>query len=297
VAVRKRGWHGLYHRLRHYLQANKKVPILLFGGGYNWDDSREELQSAGIGAIFRMHDDLGKWLSESSSDEGDAEDILNAWEGLRINSEFHKFFMWDDIDFFPVVEERLRFLVERLTPACLKAYDEASELLKNRRIRAVLASTISTCIGHSVAQAAHNARIPVVLWQHGAYGYFNSVISIYNDISPSDILFTFGEGVVDKYRTVAKLYGTQIVPMGSATLDELCRYSGSTKPRKHLGLNVHRKVILYATTMFYQNNLYLAWPPPFSDNLLWQTQRSIIDILGKHSEYSIIVKTHRNPIY
>ena len=295
VTVRRRGWHGLYHRLRSYLQTNKKVPILLFGTGYNWDDSREELQSAGIGHIFRMPDYLRHWLSEPSSDKGDSKDILNAWEGLRINSEFRRFFMWDDIDFFPVVEERLRFLVERLTPACLKAYEEASELIENRRIRAVLSSSLSTCMGHSVAQAAHNARIPVVLWQHGAYGYFDWVTGTYNDILPSDFLFAFGEGVVDKYRTVAKHYGTQIVPMGSATLDELCRNSRLTRMR--LGLNVNRKVILYVTTIFVQNNLYITFLPPFSDNLLWQTQRSIIDILGKHSEYSIIVKTHPNPMY
>jgi len=292
MAVRKRRWHELYHRLKGYLHINKRAPVLLFGGGYNWDDCVDELQSVGIGPIFRMSGDLRHWLSEPLPDKVDLEGILSTWRGLEINSEFRKLFMRDDIDFFPAVEERLRFLVERLTPACLRAYEEVSELLKNKGIKAVLSSSLATCTGRSVAQAAHNAKVPVVLWQHGAFEY-----RPLDDILPSDYFFAFGKGVVELYGTIATHYGTQIVPIGSSSLDKLCRKNYSTKTRKHPRLNAKRKVILYVTSHFYQNNLHLALIPPYLDNRIWQRQRSIIDILGKHDEYNIIVKMHPSRIY
>lgn len=305
MAVRRERWHGLYHGLNSYLHRKKRAPVLLFGGGYNWDDSVEELQSVGIGPILKISDDLRHWLSESFPDEVESGGILSAWNGLQTNSEFRKLFMWEDIDFFRAVEERLRFLVERLTPACLKAYEEASELLKKRGIRAVLSSSLATCTGRSVAQAAHNAKVPVVLWQHGAFeyrplsgdGYSDLPVTLYDDILPSDYFFTFGEGYVERYEAVATHYGTQIVPIGSSSLDKLCGESRSTIARKRLRLNVNKKVILYVTVQFLQNTLQLAMMPPYLDNRFWQTQRSIIDILGKHNECNIIVKMHPNPIY
>ncbi len=309
MAVRRGRWHELYHRLKgylgDYLRVKKGTPVLLFGGEYNWNDCVEELQSVGIGPIFRMSDVVRHWLSEPLLDEVDSEGLLRVWEGLQTNSEFRKLFMWGDIDFLPAVEERLRFLVERLTPACLKAYQETSELLRDEGVRVVLSSSVAECTGRSVAEAAHSSKIPVVLWQHGAFenrplsgdGYTDLPVTLYNDILPSDYYFAFGEGVVERYKTVAADYGTQIVPIGSSSLDKLSGENHSTKTRKRLGLNTNKKVVLYATSLFFQNTLQLAWMPPYLDNRIWQRQRSIIDILGRHNEYNIIVKMHPNPMY
>jgi hypothetical protein len=58
-----------------------------------------------------------------------------------------------------------------------------------------------------------------------------------------------------------------------------------------------KKVVLYETTNFYQNNLYLSIPPPFSDNNFWRVQRTILDTLAKHHDYTAVVKLHPNPMH
>lgn len=297
VAVQKKQRSGLFVKLKGYLTGNKNIPVLLFGGGYNWDDCREELQAVGIAPIFRMPDDLGHWLSEPFPEKVDSGSLRDAWEELQTDSEFRRFFMWEDIDFFPVVEERLQFSVVRLTLACLKTYGGGSELLKNRGIKAVLASTLTTCTSRSAAQAAHSAGIPVITWQHGSYGYANQVSVIYHDMMGADILFVFGEGVVEQYAEPARRLGTQLIPLGSASLEDLSKKKLQTKAKKLVKLNPEKKVVLYITTNLYRNSLYISFPPPFSDNHYWHTQRATLDVLGQHQDYTIVVKTHPATAY
>ena len=297
VAVQKKQWGSLFMKLKGYLTGSKNMPVLLLAAGYNWDNCREELQSAGIIPIFRMSDNLGHWLSEPFPEKVDSGSLRDAWKELQTDNEFRRFFMWEDIDFFPVVKERLQFLVERLTLACLKAYGEVSEVLRNRGVKAVLASGLATCTGRSAAQAAHNAGIPVITWQHGGYGYANLVGVIYNTVMGADALFAWGEGVVEQYAEPARCLGTRLIPVGSASLEALSRKKLQRKAKKVISLNPEKKVVLYVTTTFYQNNLYISFPPPFSDNHYWHTQRAILDVLAQHQDYTIVVKTHPRPIY
>ncbi len=295
--TRKRGWRGLFGGLKSHLRADKDIEVLLFGPGYNWDDCREQLRSVGIDPVFtRIRDNLEYWMSGQFSDKVDANALLNAWKKLRVDDKFRKFFTWNDIDFFPVVEERLQFLVERLTPACLNAYEKTAEMVKKGDIKAFLASTFSRCTAHSAAQAARNSNVPVVTWQHGAYGAMNYPMAIYNDLMSSDVHFVFGKGVVKKYAREAKRFGTRLVPMGSPSLETLYRMSRPNKAKKFVKLTLGKKVVLYVTTNFLQNALYISFPPPYSDNNIWRTQRAILGVLAKHEDYTMIVKIHPNPI-
>lgn len=296
VAVQKKQWGGLFMKLRGYLTGNKNIPVLLFGGGYNWDDCRRELQSVGIGPIIRMQEDIGHWLNEPFSEQVDSESLLDAWEELQPDNEFRRFFVAQDIDFFPVVEERLQFLVERLTLVCLKAYGEISEVLRNRGIKAVLASNLATCTGHSAAQAARSAGIPVITWQHGSYGFHEWQMMIYDDLMSSDIHFVFGEGVVERYAEPARRLGTRLIPVGSASLEALSKRKLKRKVKKLITLNPEKKVVLYVTTAFYENNLYISFPPVFSDNHLWHIQQGILGVLAQHQDYAIVVKTFPIPV-
>lgn len=294
VETQNHEWHGLLNMLKGYLRTNKNMPVLLFGGGYNWDDSREDLLSAGINPIFRMQDDLKYWISGSFSNKIDSDATNTAWEELRIDNEFHKLFVWDNIDFFYLLEERLRFIVEQLAPACLNAYEESEHILKNREIKAVLASTFSTCIGHSVSKAAQNTNIPVVTWQHGVLGVTYTPMPNYTDLMSSDIYFTFGKGVVEQYAKQAECWSAQLVPVGSTSLDKLSQKSCPTETAK---LNSGKKVVLYITTNYYENNFYMTFSPPFSDNLFWYVQRAILEVLGHKDNYKVIVKQHPSRIH
>lgn len=292
------GWRGLLGGLKNYLRTGKGARLLLFGAGYNWDDCRGGLRSVGISPLFiRMRDDLEYWTSANFSDKIGAGVLLETWGRLQADDEFRKFFTWGDVDFFPVVEERLRFLVERLTPACLNAYEKTAEMLKKRKIKAFLASTLSSCTRHSAAQAARNSNIPVITWQHGSYGNVDQPMVIYNDLMNSDAHFVFGEGVVDKYTKPAKHFDTQLVPIGSPSLEALHKMSYPNKAKKIVALTPGKRVVLYVSVNFFQNNLYVSFPPAPSDNNFWYTQRAILDVLAKHGDYTVIVKTHPSRLY
>jgi hypothetical protein len=281
---------GLLESLKGAFGPPGASPILLFGGGYNWNECEEEFRKRGIGPMIRMRDDIEYW-AEQDRNEGRGADCL--LQGLSADKEFRNLFIQNNVDFFPLAEERLRFLIERTVPACLKAYSFTSEMLKRRRIKAMLASTFITPTVHSAATAAHNNDIPVVSWQHGNYGQFDHPIIVYNDIMEPDTHFVFGEGVAEKYKGQAKKHKTRIIPMGSTSLDSL----RDAKPKAPIAKPQGKKTVLYVTTNFYQNNLYTSFYPPFSDNLFWRTQKAILDTLAKHEDYAVIVKTYENPIY
>jgi hypothetical protein len=291
--VQTRGWRELFRGLKSYPRVNKGTPVILFGAGYNWDDCREELQSVGIDPRFiRIWDNPRYWIDTQTLGKPSAGALTGAWKELQTDEEFRKFFVWRNVDFFPVLEARLRFLVERLTSACLNVYEETAKTIKNRKVRAFLAPGLASCTSRSAALAAQNSNIPVVTWQHGSYGYMDYPITVYNDLMGSDVHFVFGDGVVDKYAKTAERLGTQLVAVGSSSLENLFQMSPLNKVKKIVKLTPGKKVVLYTSTTFYQNHLCVSFPPPFSDNHLWYTQRAILEGLAKHSDYTIVVKTH-----
>ncbi|MFC2025030.1 hypothetical protein ACFLTG_01260 [Chloroflexota bacterium] len=297
LAIRKRQWGDLFMMLKARLSISKNMPVLLFGAAYNWGECRIELVSAGIAPIFIMPDYQRHWLSEPFSEKVSPASLVNVWQELEANGEFRRYFVWQDLDFFPVVKERLQFFVERLTLACLKAYGEVLEIISNRGIKAILTSNLNTCTSHSAAQAAHNTGIPVINWQYGGNGHFKSYpIFIYNEMTDVNALLVWGEGLIEKYAESARRLGTQLIPVGSASLESLSKKKLHKEVVKAVHLNPEKKVVLYVTTRFYHNNLYISFPPVFSDNHYWHTQQVILDALVQHQDYSIIIKTHPNHI-
>lgn len=287
----KRGWRASFGRLKSYPHTRKDIQVILFGQGLNWDDCREQLQSVEIDPIFnRMRDNLEYWMSDQFPEKANAGALLNAWEGLRADDKFREFFIWDHIDFFPVLEERLKFLVERLTPACLNAYGETARILKNRKVKAFLSSALDSCTSHSASQAAQNFNVPVVIWQHAISGVMDHPIVHYTDLMGADVFFSFGEGAADKYTEPAKRFGTRPVSIGSPSLEALHRMPEPDKAKRFVKLDPGKKVVLYALPVFLQNNLYVSRYLSNSDNHLWRAQRAILDVLGKHDEYTVVVK-------
>jgi len=300
LSVRKAKFDGLKKII-----FSRKNPVLIFSAGYNWDDCMEELYRVKIGPVYRMQDSLNNLAS--SSDEILIEALYSVWDELRVDKHFCDFFKWNNIDFFAIVECKFKNMVEKHTITCLNTYEEVSEFLINKEIKAILFSTISTCTAHSAAKAAHNLHIPVVSWQHGGYGYMNHRIIDYLDFMSSDFHFVFGNGVVIQHEKSAKQWGTSLIPVGSASLDVYNCKKASTSIKQKLKLKVNKKSILYVTTHLLQNDMYTTYMSTstpsdplfdsFSDNSLWKIQQSIIDVLGKQTGYNVIIKTHPNNKY
>ena len=291
LAVKRDGLHGLSSEIKSRL---KNAHVLLVGAGYNWDECKEQLTVEGIGPIIRIQDDLKYWIDQKHVTPTDYEALKTSWEELRSDPTFRRSLVWNGIDFLPVLEERIRYMIEQLTPVCLSVYQKYSRMIKARGVKALAASTLSTCIGHSVSKAAQNARIPVITWQHGAYGAAPNPMLSYNDLMSSDVYFTFGVGVVKRFTASAKRWGTILTPIGSAMLDQSL---GGSCPPNTTKLLLGKKTVLYITTNYYQNDYYVHLPPAFSDNRFWRVQSAILDALGHNNDCDIIVKYHPNPIY
>lgn len=291
LTLKKRGFPGFLQWIKNNLRTNKEFPVLLYGAGYNWDECNEDLRSQGIAPVYRITDDF-HWLEEAI--EQDPGSLHTSWLNLQINPEFRPFFIMDGIDFYPLVKERLEFLVKRMSIACLFSVRHVTNLIANKNIKTVIASTFSTCVGHSAAQAAHNSKIPVITWQHGGYGAMEiHPIVNYCDLINSNAHFVFGNGVLDSYLEAAERYGTKLIAVGSTSLESIeNKESTTTENRKLNGKN-----ILYVTSSYVQNDSCISAYPPFSDIFFWQTQKSIVDTLGKHDNYTVTIKLHPSNNY
>jgi len=288
---KKTGFTGSVHWLKKNLHQTKDLPVLLCGAGYNWDDCNEGLRAEGIAPVYRISVDF-HWLDKATKQ--DLDNLHAVWYRLQENSEFRSLFIFHNIDFYPLVKERLEFLVKQMSIACLITVQDVMNLIAKKNIKAVIASTFSTCTGHSIAQAAHNSKIPVITWQHGGYGAMDIHPFVnYFDLINSDAHFVFGDGVIDSYIKDAKRYGTKLIAVGSSSLE--CINYGNTVERGNATLKEGRN-ILYVTSSYMQNNLNISTFPPISDVLFWRTQKSIVDVLGKYNTHSVTIKLHPSNI-
>lgn len=298
VAIRTNELQRFIRKWNKLRQIKRKYPVLMsLSEGYNWNRCTDYLQFVGIGPIFRMKKNPRDFLTEPPPKEIDLKRLPEAWILLQADKQFREFFTRGNIDFFLLMEERLQYLIERLTPTCLNAYNETARLLEKRKIEAVLTATFTTCVDHSIALAARNIGVPVICWQHGGYGYHEHQTTMHYDSMSSDFHLTWGDVVVNRYAETAKQYGTQLIPVGSILIDDLLHRKHQNKAKRSIKLDSKKKVVLYATTNYYQNRSYLSFDPPTSDNYLWQTQQAILNIIGCHNEYNVVVKLHPSKIY
>ncbi len=285
TAVHEYGWHGLLRGLKDLIQEKERV--LLFGSSWDWDRCREEFEKIGISPNFyRLRSDLQYYLNKPR-DSGTDKALRSTWEKIKQMPKFRRLFIFKGLDFFPVLEDRFQFLIEKLPYACLNAYRRTEEILKRKKVRALLVNTLSSCTYRSAAQAARNNDVPVIDWQHGAFGFSPHPIIHYTDIAASDIFITYGEGVAKQFSSVAKRFNTKIVPLGSAYLAEI-RQQAITKSKK----SRFEKVALYATTAYFGHTFYVSTFPPFVDTAFWNVQKTILATLAKSKGWKIIVKLH-----
>lgn len=262
--------------------------IILFGGAYNWESCENLFRKNGFGSYLRVSDNLEYWARKRKDYYSN---YKKAFEIICDDRELKELFRYENIDFFPFLESRIRFFIQVLVPSCIQAYSESKELIRKNNVKSLLFSSFMSGTSKSFAKAAKDSKVPVFNWQHGGYGHADHPIIPYLDFVSSDIYFSFGNGLYEKYSDFERKYGFTIVPIGSSLLDNLKKEKN--KPVA-INLDQNKKTILYASTLFHQNLLYVSYFPVFSDNLLFIAQKSILDVLEKHSDYNVIIKTHDN---
>ncbi len=283
TTFKQTGIKGIIYKLT--MRRNGNLPVLLLGE-HNWNECQEEFLSIGIGPILKIPTYQKDFLTEPDMSKIDQTDLLNTWKNLNNDKEFKKFFISEEIDFFELLKDRIQYTIEVLSIASYNSYSKITEVLKKKKIEAVLTSTFTTCIDYSISRAANNLNIPIINWQVGSYGYYEQMTMAEYDTMASDFYFVFGKKVAEHIAETTATNNTQLIPVGSTSLDKLNSEKGFSKSESK------KKIVLYVTTNYYQNFGYVSFFPPFSDNHFWLTQKGILEVLGRHSDYDVIVKLH-----
>lgn len=198
-----------------------------------------------------------------------------------------KYFVHEGIDLYPLLRDRIEFLIRQGVPACLTGHEKAGDVIKSRKIKAVLAPYFVTPTSRSIARAAQNLGVPVLTWFHGVPLNDHATIQ-YMELMSSDICMSYGTMLSKSYLRHAKQWNAKVVPVGSARLDhtkKVAKMPENTTPKSN---NSTR--LLYATTHYYQNDFYFCVFPPPSDNMLYRTQLAMINGIGRLDNVNATVK-------
>lgn len=277
---------------------SKSVPLLLLNEGYDWNLCHKELYKKGYYIWGAINDNLEDWFQGHSKIFESSRDILY---NLENNIAFREAFNESNIDFYPILKDKISLFLEAIVPASFEAYKRTMKLIQKNKIRGVLFSINPTATSKSIACAAQKSGIPVIGWQHGDMNYelIHSMVS--NDLLLSDLFLGWGkEG--NKNRTNSFIgpnaeYKQRVV--GSATLDKLMVSPVGNRAKVLNKANIKNAkglVVVYATGMYFLSNIYNFCHTPPSDNHLYNTQKNIIERLALLKGIKII-KFHPNLFY
>jgi hypothetical protein len=273
---------AFFHRLFHHQNMN----IILFHGGYNWDDSLTCLYNCGIKNIFRL-----QHIPDLPSVKKDHLLKKKIVEFCENSPEIRKSAICGGIDLSPIIIPKLAELIDNSIRRSLTAYAATEECIQKNQINALLLSTRDMPEESAVIRAARDHNIPVISWQHGGAGYFDLPLLMYSELKGSDIHLVFGEGVRETYEITCRNHpqfpSPAIIPVGSSSLDNIKQ---SLKERK-----TSAKIrVLYISTVYHTNLFY----HPFRtnggdfDESLWTFQKGMLDLASSHPECEFTVKLY-----
>ena len=288
-AVRHHKLKEVVFSMKKALLTKKKTNILLLNLGYDASFCYKTFLNKGIFASY-LADKSYAWAQEKKFDPHALSKIIG-----RLNeSDVRSCFRYNGIDLYPLFQERMEFLIKRGVPACIAAFEKATDVIKTKKIKAVLAPFFVTPTSHSIAQAAKNMGVPVLTWVHGPGGLSDQTTNDYLELMSSDTCMSYGPTLPKNYLHLAKEYKTKIVPVGSSRLD--CIKRKANRVRSKLPDDISRKIrdnrvrLVYATTHYSQNCFFFFGFPPPSDNMLYRTQLAMIDGIGGLGDVEVTVK-------
>ncbi len=213
------------------------------------------------------------------------------WQSLMHDREFLNFFLYDEMDWLPVVRERMRYFATHGIWQARQIFEQACFVMDQVKPRAALFSRMNDFWAKIVAHAATTKNVPVVAAMHGAAGAYYLPIHAYTDFLGSDRNFVFGDGVFDY---VKKYYPTECRPVvtGTPILEGVVQNDRAKKSlRRKLGLDSKRKIAVYVLTSYDGNHRYISYRTP-SDSSLYKIQRRIISIFKHHPDIQFVIKGH-----
>ena len=249
--------------------------ILLVRFEYGWVDTVRMFFENGIKVKVSPIDDLRKMKPKRAR----SYKVSGLVDNLAKQSEYRKRFLFENIDFYPLLKPRIEGMIcEGITKGS-RIYSKAEDYIVSSHPEAALFSIAPHPEYWFFLQAFKSHAIPVICWQHGSEGFYDNRGFPETELLYTDYFFDYGEGVTESYSKFKNKYDFRPVAVGSSTIDKLADTEKSGD------------CILYATTNYYQNNLYFAYSL-LSDIKLYRVQRAILNYLEKVKEETVIFKLH-----
>jgi hypothetical protein len=285
----REGFYDCMKSLFYSLKFWRNKPVLIYGSGYNWDDSIQHLFRFGITPVYRVTDDVINTDLKRSRDFSD--EIKKIYIS---NSSLRECDQILGINVAPIILNRLSQIISNSIRESIVSYEIARKQIKDKQIRALILTVRPHPAGHAVVQAAHDSGIPVISWQHGGAGYADFLIIPYIEFINSDWHFVFGEKVAEKYAHSARMCGFEklpyFFPVGSSSLDYIRRR------KKRSGVCNSEKKIVYITTDYHRNlyTIFHPFNPLFLDEHLWIIQKRILLMAKNNPDLDFVIKLHPN---
>ncbi|HUK37632.1 MAG TPA: NTP transferase domain-containing protein [Methanomicrobiales archaeon] len=266
-------FHGFWRALRVLPSSimnrlRRGRTLLLLGFGYDWNRMLPELSLRG----YSVH----PLLPEEPAD-GERVPVDTSWE-----EEARPLLLSGGVDLSPPIFSYLALRLEKTLGGIPGWVEQVRQAVGSAGPLALLSGPRQMAREQLVAGIARSHGVPVVTWQHGAYGAHRAPVMLYTEFMNSDVVLLWGSGVKETMgKDELNRFPCRMEAVGSCELQELYR-NRKVKPRGG--------PVLYATTGYYGNELYVSYEYPVHDNELWATQKAIIDALGNRQP--AVVKLH-----
>lgn len=287
MIAKRKGLHYLAHVATSSL-LHKKIPVVVYGSGYNWDDALVELYCAGFHPIIRYH--------QSNDNEPRIDNEREIQESIgkicRESVFINNLAIMYGVDAHPLIFKRLSIILARTFIESITAYLKFSKFLQKRNPKCLLLSTQAYHVDRAIIKSAHNYGIKAISWQHGGGGYCYHPMMPFAEFIDSDVHLVFGDAVkasyIDTSQKLEILSTPKFIPVGSSSLDNLTKKFGEKSPIKK------KFSILYVTTIYLNNRSYISdrLDQCNYDETLWCNQKNILDFAQKNSLLKFVIKLH-----
>jgi len=222
------------------------------------------------------------------------EQFLIVWNRIRQAPEFRDFFQYYGVDFFQVVHSRLRHLFVKVLPEAAVLQEQAVDFFdKHPKIAALFSVNFpfGNPWSYPLALAARARGIPVVTYQHSAFGYFDWPFSKYVDEVMSDYKLVWGKGAAafmsGASRPIrdAQNSSCEPIPVGSLELQRIKRSLANSRIQRS------RPTIVYPIASYNKNRFYFGHHR-FTATEYYEMNRRVLAILAQASYAEVLIKLH-----
>ena len=212
------------------------------------------------------------------------------WQKINSDEEIKKLFTFENKNYYSILNKYLQFYVINIIPKSISNYFYIKKIISTKKIHSVL--TGSTNLGLNMKcmlNAFQSNNIPVITYTEGAgYGSYTRPIAEYTEYLFGDILFCYGSGNIEYFKSSKKKSNKKLIPVGSARQFKIFKKFNNSKIPKKINS------IMYISNFFKDN--WVTIPYGCKTGLeYFENQIKILDYLNTlKNSVNIFIKPHPN---